>query len=47
VVESFEHLYDLVGELEQWMKAGRLDHVAPGEPEITAADLESFLPAAG
>lgn len=42
-VESFEHLYSLVGELESWMRAGRLDHVAEGEPRVTAADLDSFL----
>jgi phenylalanine-4-hydroxylase len=42
-VDSFEHLYGLVAELEKWMRAGRLDHVAPGEPVVAAADLESFL----
>lgn len=26
VVDSFEHLYRLVGELEDWIRAGRLDH---------------------
>src|SRR6185295_18783199 len=30
VVESFDHLFYLVGRLEQWMKDGRLNHVAPG-----------------
>jgi phenylalanine-4-hydroxylase len=43
VVDSFEHLYDLVGELERWMRDGKLDHVAPGEPGVAEADLESFL----
>jgi phenylalanine-4-hydroxylase len=43
VVESFEHLFGLVEQLEQWMKEGRLSHVAPGEPEIRETDLKSFL----
>lgn len=30
VVESFEHLYDMAGELERWMRSGRLDHSASG-----------------
>jgi len=45
VVESFEHLFGLVEQLEQWMRDGRLSHVAPGEPEIQEADLKSFLDA--
>jgi phenylalanine-4-hydroxylase len=43
VVDSFEHLYDLVGQLERWMRLGKLDHVAPGEPAVAEADLQSFL----
>ncbi len=43
VVDSFEHLYSLVDELERWMRSGRLDHVAPGEPVVNEADLASFL----
>lgn len=42
-VESFEHLFDLVGELETWMRAGKLDHVAPGEPIMNDVDIKSFL----
>jgi hypothetical protein len=42
VVESFEQIYDLAGELDRWMRAGKLDSVAPGEPELKACDLESF-----
>ena len=42
-VESFDHLFQLVDELEQWMKAGKLDNVAPGEPVVSEADLRSFL----
>jgi phenylalanine-4-hydroxylase len=45
IVDGFDHLFDLVGELETWMKEGRLDNVAPGEPEVSAVDLESFLKA--
>lgn len=43
IVESFDHLFSLVDELENWMRAGRLDHVAPGEPTIGETDLRSFL----
>ena len=43
VVRDFQHLFQLVGELERWMRAGKLNNVAPGEPEISAADLTSFL----
>ena len=42
-VESFEHLFEEVGRLEQWMKEGRLSNVSPGEPAISEADLDSFL----
>jgi phenylalanine-4-hydroxylase len=44
IVDSFEHLYDLVGELERWMVAGRLDNVAPGEPIVQEQDVLSFQP---
>ncbi len=43
IVDSFDHLFDLVGELERWMKAGKLSNVAPGEPAVNEHDLESFL----
>lgn len=45
IVDSFDHLFDLVGELEQWMRAGRLDNVSPGEPLVSEPDLRSFLEA--
>lgn len=45
VADSFDHVYALVNKLETWMKEGRLDHVAPGEPAVTSADLQSFLTA--
>ncbi|HWE53605.1 MAG TPA: phenylalanine 4-monooxygenase [Bryobacteraceae bacterium] len=47
VVESFDHLFTLVDTLEEWMRAGRLDNVAPDEPEINEGDLKSFLEAVG
>jgi len=43
VLESFEQLYDMVGSLERWIRSGRLDEVAPGEPQISMGDLKSFL----
>ncbi len=43
IVDSFDHLFGLVDRLEQWMKAGRLNHVAPGEPSVNEHDLKSFL----
>jgi phenylalanine-4-hydroxylase len=46
IVDSFDHLYALVTELERWMVAGRLDNVAPCEPWVSEQDLASFLAAA-
>jgi phenylalanine-4-hydroxylase len=43
IVDSFDHLYSLASTLEQWMTAGKLDNVAPGEPAIGEADLVGFL----
>jgi phenylalanine-4-hydroxylase len=43
VAESFEQLYEMVGELERWMRAGKLDEVAGGEPGVREEDLRSFL----
>lgn len=42
-VESFDHLFSLVDELEHWMKDGRLDNVSPGEPLVNEEDLKSFM----
>ncbi|HZP82135.1 MAG TPA: phenylalanine 4-monooxygenase [Chthonomonadaceae bacterium] len=47
IVDSFGHLFDLVGELERWMREGKLNNVAPGEPKIGERDLKSFLHASG
>ena len=43
IVDSFDHLFHLVGELEQWMKDGKLNNVSPGEPEMSEPDVQSFL----
>jgi phenylalanine-4-hydroxylase len=43
IVDSFDHLFSLVNRLEDWMKAGKLNHVAPGEPGVNEEDLKSFL----
>lgn len=45
IVDSFDHLFDLVDQLEPWLNDGKLDNVAKGEPEINEADLQSFLTA--
>ena len=43
VVDSFDHLFREIDRLEEWMKAGKLNNVSAGEPEINETDLESFL----
>lgn len=43
VVDSWDHLFSLVSQLECWMRQGRLDNVAPGSPGISEPDLLSFL----
>jgi len=43
IVDSFDHLFSLVDKLEVWMKAGKLNNVAPGEPMVNEEDLKSFL----
>jgi phenylalanine-4-hydroxylase len=46
IVDGFDQLFGFVDRLEQWMRSGRLNNVAPGEPEIRESDLRSFLEAA-
>jgi phenylalanine-4-hydroxylase len=46
-VASFDHLFELVNELERWMLDGKLNNVAPGEPAVSPLDLQSFLDANG
>jgi phenylalanine-4-hydroxylase len=43
IVDSFDHLFSLVDQLEKWMRAGKLNNVAPGEPAVNERDLKSFL----
>ena len=43
IVDSFDHLFSLVEELGEWLKQGKLNHVAPGEPAVNERDLKSFL----
>ncbi len=45
IVDSFDHLFDLVDQLETWLHDGRLDHTAGGEPRTNPDDLHSFLSA--
>ena len=42
-VDSFDHLFGLVDELERWLREGKLNNVAPGEPAVNERDLKSFL----
>lgn len=46
IVDSFDHLFDLTQQLEEWIKAGKLENLAPCEPEVNEEDLKSFLNAA-
>ena len=46
IVDGFDHLYELVDRLEKWMRQGKLNNVAPGEPAMKESDLKSFLKAA-
>ncbi|TVP58056.1 MAG: phenylalanine 4-monooxygenase [Gemmatimonadales bacterium] len=46
VVDSFDHLFDEVTRLEEWMRAGQLDHVAPCEPVISDEEIRISLEAA-
>jgi phenylalanine-4-hydroxylase len=43
VVDSFEHLFSELDQLEKWMRAGKLSNVSPGEPHVNEQDLKSFL----
>jgi phenylalanine-4-hydroxylase len=45
VLDSFDQLHEIVDTLETWIRSGRLDAVAPGEPAINDGDLKSFLDA--
>lgn len=45
IVDSFDHLFSLVDELEKWVKDGKVNNVSPGEPYVSVTDVESFLTA--
>jgi phenylalanine-4-hydroxylase len=45
IVDSFDHLFSLVDQLEKWMRQGKLSNVAPGEPAVNERDLKSFTEA--
>jgi phenylalanine-4-hydroxylase len=45
IVDSFDHLFELVDRLERWMRDGKLYNVAPGLPEVAENDLRSFIQA--
>jgi phenylalanine-4-hydroxylase len=47
VIRDFEHLFELVGDLERRLLRGELDNLSPGEPEVNEVDLRSFLEAEG
>lgn len=46
VVDSFDHLYSQIEELERWLLDGKLYNVSLGEPLVSQADLESYVKAA-
>ena len=45
IIDSFDHLFSLVDELEKWVKDGRINNVSPGEPNVGDVDIDSFLSA--
>lgn len=45
IIDSFDHLFSLVDELEKWVKDGRVNNVSPGEPNVGDVDIDSFLSA--
>lgn len=45
IVDSFDHLFDEVERLIEWMDQGKLNNVSPGEPHVSEDDLRSFLEA--
>lgn len=45
VVDSFDHLFAQIDDLESWLLDHKLDNVSPGEPLINETDLASFLDA--
>lgn len=46
IIDDFDHLFAEVERLEEWVVAGRLDNVAPGEPLISDEEMTLSLHAA-
>jgi len=46
IVEDFDHLFQEVNRLEEWVMDGRLDNVAPCEPGISDEEIRLSLEAA-
>jgi phenylalanine-4-hydroxylase len=46
IIDDFDHLFAEVERLEEWVVAGRLDNVAPGEPLISDEEMALSLHAA-
>jgi phenylalanine-4-hydroxylase len=46
VVEDFEHLFEQVQLLEQWIVDGKLDNLGPCEPVISQEEMDQSLAAA-
>jgi phenylalanine-4-hydroxylase len=42
IVNSFDHLFELLDQLERWMRTGKLNNMAPGAPDVSEADVRSF-----
>ena len=47
IVDSFDQLFSMTDQLIDWMKDGKLNNVAPGEPHVSPEDLRSFMEAGG
>ena len=45
VIDSFEHLFEQIDVLEDWMRHGKLGNVSPGEPAVSKEDVRSFIDA--
>jgi len=43
IIDSFEHLFQEVNRLENWLLNGKLDYIAPGSPSIDQESLDVFL----
>lgn len=46
IVDGFDHLFSEVRRLEEWVRTGKLDNVAPGEPMISDEEVDVAIAAA-